>query len=117
MDVFSPAVDPSANGTTRTTNAAVNIAQFGDGYSQRAKDGLNAVSRQVALQWSRLTQEEAADLDSFFESKGGSEAFLYQIPGDSVQRAWITSGPWRNGYEYGTAGSFSVTLQEVFDLA
>lgn len=116
MDVFNPSVVPTS-GTTRSTNAAVNVAQFGDGYSQRAKDGLNSVSRQVTLQWVKLTFDEAADIESFFESRGGSEAFLYQIPGDSVQRAWITSGPWRNGYEYGVAGSFSVTLQEVFDLA
>lgn len=116
MDVFSPAVGPSLSGTSKSTTAAVKTAQFGDGYSQRAKDGLNSISRQLSLTWENLTFDQASDLDDFFTDHGGDEAFLYQISGDDTQRMW-TCASWRNGYEGGVSGSYSATFQEAFDLA
>jgi phage-related protein len=115
MDTFNPSVTPQTSGTNRTSSAAVNTAQFGDGYSQRARDGINSISRSLVLNWDYLTFDEAADLDSFFESHGGDEAFLYWVAGDSAQRMWTCAG-WRNGYEYGVGGSYSATLKEVFDI-
>lgn len=115
MDTFSPAIQPSLSGTNKQTTAAVNIAQFGDGYSQRARDGINSISRKLNLSWENLAFDQASDLDDFFSSHGGDEAFLYQIAGDTVQRMW-TCASWQNGYEGGASGSYSATLQEVFDI-
>ncbi len=116
MDVFTPDVTPSQNSTSKSTSASVNKAQFGDGYSQRARDGLNSISRSVTLGWEYLTYDQASDLDDFFDAHGGDEAFLYQLSGDSVQRMW-TCASWKNGYAGGVAGSYSANLTEVFDLA
>lgn len=115
MDVFNPEVVPSQSGSSKATTAAVNTAQFGDGYSQRARDGINSISRSISLSWEYLTTAQASALDDFFVSHGGDDAFLYQIDGDSVQRTWVCSS-WKNGYEYGIAGTFSATFQEVFDI-
>lgn len=115
MDVFNPTIAPSQSGTSKATTAAVNTAQFGDGYSQRARDGINSISRSLSLSWESLTFAQATQLDDFFSEHAGDQSFLYQLPGDAVQRTWVCSS-WKNGYEWGLGGSFSATLQEVFDI-
>lgn len=116
MDTFAPEVDPSQSGSSKSTNANVNVSQFGDGYSQRARNGLNSISRSLSLNWEYLTIEQAQALDSFFESQGGDKAFLYQLSGDPIERMW-TCNSWKNGYDGGVVGSYSATLVEVFDIA
>ena len=116
MDVFAPEIAPSQSGTSKSATANVNTAQFGDNYSQRARDGLNSISHALSLNWENLSFAQATGLDAFFEDHGGDEAFLYQIYGDSIQRMWVCAS-WKNGYEGGVSGSYSATFQEVFDLA
>ena len=115
MDTFAPSVDPSQSGSSKSTSANVNTAQFGDGYSQRARNGLNSIVRTLSLSWEYLTFDQAQELDAFFESHGGDQAFLYRVEGDDTQRMW-TCNSWKNGYDGGQAGSYAATLVEAFDI-
>lgn len=116
MDTFTPPVDPSQSGSSKSTNANVNAAQFGDGYSQRVRNGLNPIVRTLNLSWEFLEVEDAQAMDSFFESQGGDKAFLYQVTGDPIERMW-TCNSWKNGYDGGRVGSYSATFVEAFDIA
>lgn len=116
METFSPPYAPHVEGTSKSTKLRVTKVQYGDGYSQRTRDGINAADRTLDLSWKFLTRAEAKQISDFFESLGGDQAFLYTDPSDSIVRKW-TCIEWKNGYEYGAKGSFSCTLEEVSDLS
>lgn len=91
------------------TAPRVRVAKFGDGYEQRAADGINTLLRTVSV---RL----AADLDTldaaeqFLINRGGVEAFNWYDPkgqdGLWVCRSWTR----RDGV---TGGELSATFEEV----
>jgi phage-related protein len=63
----------------------VNKVQFGDGYSARSKDGINADQQRVTMKWEHLTQTEFSAIWDFFVARGGSESFTYTLP-------WLGAG-------------------------
>lgn len=92
----------------------VKIAQFGDGYEQRAVDGINARPRTFSLSWPALDATDKDTARNFLVARNGWEAFNWTPPGEgssikvkcprwTVQRR---SGPW---------WYISVTFIEVFD--
>ncbi|WP_011581218.1 MULTISPECIES: phage tail protein [Chelativorans] len=112
--VFTPPgiVDISP-GSTLTVKPRVRRAGFGDGYSQRTGDGLNAINRECSAVFSVLTSDEADALTSFFEERAGYKPFLWTLPGESVERKWIAS-EWQKTYADG-AIDISAAFEEVFD--
>jgi phage-related protein len=56
---------------------------FGDGYSQRAADGLNYVPQVWELKW-ELNGTDSDTLIAFFESIGGHTTFEWTPPRGSV---------------------------------
>jgi phage-related protein len=115
MTTFTPSVDPSASGTSKDTVAQVKRAEFGDGYSQRARDGLNSVKRTVTLSWDALTTAEADALESFFETQAGADLFTYTLPQESTAYKWTCSHWRRAPIDYGVV-TFSADLIQEFDL-
>jgi phage-related protein len=113
-DSFLPPVPPADGGARRTTNVRLNEAKFGDGYSQRSLDGLNAVERTLALTWPPLTQAQADAIESFLDDHAG-QAFFYALPGDAAPRLWICR-QWEMSHREGDSWTLSATLEEVFDL-
>lgn len=54
----------------------VKRVQFGDGYEQRSKDGINADLKTYSLKFVKR-DIEINDIERFLEEKGGVESFLY----------------------------------------
>lgn len=113
LDLFEPPLNPAPQ-SNRPVKPRVNVAQFGDGYSQRGGDGLNASSRSFQAQWPTLTVEQQEAIEAFFEQHT-STAFRWTPPLTSIERKWIASD-WTPGYVQGDLVSLSATLTEVFDL-
>src|ERR1700740_2414599 len=89
-DTFAPAKKPTIQNTSKTLTSRRQVAQFGDGYSQRAADGLNSIVRKWTLTWAALTQAEKDYIEGVYIDKGGGvEAVFYQMPGDGIVRKWI----------------------------
>ena len=65
---------------TSNNSPNVRVAQFGDGYQQRASIGINNVSQEYVLTFSNRTKTEVDDIAAFFESKNGVTAFDFTIP-------------------------------------
>lgn len=112
-DDFVPARKPSLGGKQKT-DFRVKTAGFGDGYVQRAADGINAATVSWELIWSALLPSEATAIRDFFLARGGWQSFLYTVPGD-IQRRYITATSLDLMQARGLSDSFSVTLQEVHD--
>ena len=113
-DTFAPPVFPNV-GSSRDVKARVLTAQFGDGYSQRAPDGLNAVGKTLTIEWQKLTKAQAQEIEDFFVARGGATAFFYQPPKESAPLKW-TCAAWRRVSQSNTAESLSATFDQVYDL-
>lgn len=120
---FTPPKPPSREGGSgrAATNSRDLIAPFGDGYEQRAADGINALSRSVPLVFAYLSGADADTLCGFFDGVGRASPFLYQLPWEAAQRQWRIGGA-ANSPLYvrdmgrGLTVRVEVTLQECFDL-
>ncbi|MGE0253509.1 MAG: phage tail protein [Alphaproteobacteria bacterium] len=103
--------------TARTTRARVLRAGFGDGYSQRAGDGLNSVVNSWSVVWNALTSDEADYIDGFLAARGGHEAFSWTAPGEDVPRLWICESWSRTPRRAGDSrGHMAATFEEAFAL-
>ncbi|MDY6958075.1 MAG: phage tail protein, partial [Halobacteriota archaeon] len=72
--------EPLREGSSRkTVTPRVLRNDFGDGYSQRAADGLNYVPQVWDLKWI-LNGTDSDTLITFFETKGGHTAFNWTPP-------------------------------------
>jgi phage-related protein len=69
------------------------VAQFGDGYSQRSKDGLNNIRRSWSLVWNDLTSAEKVVIDAFLETQGGYLAFNWTPPDEGSARL-VSCAEW-----------------------
>lgn len=110
-ETFAP-IKPPGFPTSETTDYRVRKAEFGDGYVQVAKDGINSSTVKYELTWPVLSLADAATIKAFFDARGGYEYFYYTVPGD-IERAY-RNGPVVKAYQdSGVTCSLTVTLTEV----
>ena len=66
--------------TPESSKPRVKKAQFGDGYSQRAGDGINTDLKQWSLSFSNRAEADIDLICAFLEGKGATTAFTFQPP-------------------------------------
>ena len=117
-----PKVPSREDGSGRpATNSRDLINTFGDGYEQRAPDGLNNIYRTVGLIWAYLQSSDANTLCGTFDGWGRTQAFYYTLPWETSQRLFRIGGAantplYTRDEGRGLTVRVEVTLQEVFDL-
>lgn len=102
-------------GVKRSHKPNLQVAQFGDGYSQRASFGLNQVALEVTLTYTNIITSEKAILEEFVNDHSRGEPFFYTMPDETDERTFYFSG-W--DFVYVKHGVFQVTLnmKECFDI-
>lgn len=73
-------------GATEERAPRIHSVQFGDGYEQRAPDGINADLRKRSLSFTARSSAEALAILAFLEAQGGTASFDYTHPGDSSRK-------------------------------
>lgn len=111
IPTFSPPMAPSVE-STRTMKPRVLTAAFGDGYEQRAPDGLNAQLEKLTVVWSRLKPVDRRAITEFFEARAGAEAFSWTAPRDTAPKLWIAES-WDVGYTNQMYESVRAQFREV----
>ncbi|MYZ46463.1 phage tail protein [Propylenella binzhouense] len=91
---FDPPIAPSP-GLVSNIKPRILKAEFGDGYTQASKDGLNHQRRIMNLTWEVLTAAQADEILAFLEAHGGTTPFLYALPGEAAIRKW-TAEEWND---------------------
>lgn len=102
---FCPRVNPTATVTQRTL-----VAQFGDGYAQRAADGINGRTESWPLEF---VGDEAyiRPIKAFLDRHGGWKSFLWTPPlGD--EQHFVTPGGYTLTPQHADLYTLSVTLQQ-----
>jgi phage-related protein len=87
------------------------MVQYGDGYSQRTSDGLNANLRKWELVFRNIPDATAVSINSFLETEAGITAFDWTAPGDS-SRKWICR-QWSRTYIDSGINDFAAVFEEV----
>lgn len=67
-------------GTSRKSTPRIIRYQFGDGYEQRALQGINALDEVFSLSFRNRTKNEIDNIVGFFESNQGISVFAFKSP-------------------------------------
>ena len=120
LPTFAPPVSPSVN-SQKTVQPRVLKAEFGDGYRQRAADGLNSRPAAWDLKWDALTTADADAIEGFLAARGGVEAFWW-TPLDAATPLKFVAESWGRAPIVGAEArsarrrSISAKLTHVRDL-
>jgi len=108
---------PAHYGTSVKTDLKVLEAEFGDGYTQRAADGINHIRETWDVQWNNLDKVDAFIIIDFLKARGGWDAFYWTPPRQDVAKIWTckqwtgpTPTPGDNLY------NVKAVFREEFDL-
>jgi phage-related protein len=101
-------------GSSISVKPRVRRADFGDGYSQRSGDGLNALGRKVEINFTNLELSEGKTIEAFFEERAGYKPFLWTFPHETTPRQWICT-EWRKNLSAPRTYSVSAAFEETFD--
>ena len=113
------AVEPtSVEGPIKATKARVLRAPFGDGYSQRAANGINYLDESWEVEWENLDSTEESSLITQLEGAYGVTAIDW-IPPDNTVSQKFTIEQWQKTHIIGNVGKavrLHATLKREYDL-
>lgn len=72
-------------------NQSMLMIQYGDGYGQRAEDGLNNIRQMGSLIWIPLSLAERDDIQNFWLLHGAVTTWPWTAPND-IERLWRFTG-------------------------
>ncbi|MGI0119683.1 phage tail protein [Zooshikella sp. RANM57] len=107
---------PVSYGSSASTEFRVLEANFGDGYTQRAADGINNIRDTWSVTWENRDTADIFTLVKFLKARGGFQAFYWTPPGEVEPRKWICKafdGPTPAGPDTYT---LEASFKEVFEL-
>ncbi len=102
---------PASYSAQVETSPRVRRAAFGDGYEQRAGDGINSLQRKWTLRFSR----NDTDLDAivaFLEARAAVESFDWSPPSGTAGK-WVCRS-WSRSHTMPLYGELTCTFEQVF---
>lgn len=111
---FSPTYDPDW-GIERAYKPRVLKAEFGDGYAQRAGDGINNNPVVINATWTHASTAEKDYIVDFFAARKGYESFFYTYADEASAKAYVCE-EW--SYTHNDAGGYTITatFTQVYDV-
>ena len=112
MAVFDWAESP---GSTSERRPRVVATQFGDGYQQRAADGLNPVQQLWDLVFADCEASKADQIETFLLDGLGWKAFTWTPPRQTVALRWICTSLRRSIGERIDTHTITARFEQVFE--
>ncbi len=99
-----------------TIKPRIDIAQFGDGYSQRSTNDINSTTRGWSIAFRNREVSEINNIINFFETSGGfgAIAFTWTPPGSATSFNVICK-EWAETYITDTVGSLTATFEQDYE--
>jgi len=107
-----PSIAPTY-GAQKSSQPAVRKVQFGDGYSQRLRFGLNQNPKSWSLTW-EVSEANADTIEDFLDARGGAESFDWTPPDTATSYKWICE-QWTKTIPYLNRASITATFTQVFE--
>jgi len=87
---------------------------LGDGYAQRATDGINNMREEWSISWTNRPAADITTLEDFFMARKGSESFDWTAPRASSSKKYICTD-WSRTYSHNDNDSLDASFIEVFE--
>jgi len=98
---------------TQQSQPRVRTTQFGDGYSQRLRYGLNTDPKIWSLRFEIRTDTETTNITDFLEARAGAESFDWTPPRGSAGKYICTE--WSVDMVNYNNNSITATFVQVFE--
>ena len=100
-------------GATKKLQPKINAISFGDGYEQRARNGLNTNPQTWDLSFSNRTDTEAEAIDAFLTARGGVESFDWTPYNESAGK--YICKEWSKSIDGFNRNAIQATFIQVFE--
>ena len=106
---------------TKTSNPRVLTAKFGDGYEQRAVDGINNLNETYNLTFKTRLKAEIDYIVAFLDSKQNVTKFTLTLPDTNnttrtgERDVKVVAEEYSTVYEYDDFYTLNLTLRRVFE--
>jgi phage-related protein len=108
-----PYINPTY-GAQKSSQPKIKETQFGDGYSQRIRWGLNQNPKKWSLTW-EVSETEADTIETFLNARANDGAsFDWTPPDESTSYKW-TCYQWQKSIPYLNRASITATFTQVFE--
>jgi len=91
-------------------------AQFGDGYSQRASDGINDARDTWSVNWENVDSTEYATITAALDAVSGWDILTWTPPNEGTSKNWTIMGDTSYTAKSGDLWDITVQLQQEFDI-
>ena len=106
---------------SKKSNPRVLTAKFGDGYEQRAVDGINNLNETYTLTFKTRPKADIDDIVAFLDSKQNVTKFTLTLPDtNNTTRSGerdvkVVTETYTTNYEYDDFYTLNLTLRRVFE--
>lgn len=104
---------------TRDVTPSIIVHQFGDGYEQRAINGINNIQETYSLSFRHRTKAFVDDVASYIDGTNGVTKFTFRYPDTNStgneKAVKVVSEKYNINYEYDDYYSLSLTLRRVYE--
>jgi phage-related protein len=108
-----PSIAPTY-GAQKTSQPKVHQTQFGDGYSQRIRFGLNQNPKSWSLTW-EVSEADADTIEVFLDARAFDGAsFSWTPPDESTAYKWVCY-TWSKSIPYLNRATIQATFTQVFE--
>ena len=114
MPTALPLPDKVSQQSTRTKTYRVLKAQFGDGYSQTAPDGINHTRDSWTVYYVNCDQTRRGVIWTAIDATGGSDYFTWQPHGYPTSLRWKLNSPVDEKPSSGSHYTISFNLIQVY---
>jgi len=114
-----PSIAPTFN-AVKSSQPAIKTTKFGDGYEQRAVNGINNLAEDYRLTFRNRTKEEIDDIIAFLDNKAGVTSFNFTIPdsnvgGSSEKTIKVVCDTYSQTYEYDDFYTCTATFRRIYE--
>lgn len=110
-----PSINPGRDSRRRKYNRFLQ-ADFGDGYGQRALDGVNTELEEWTLSFTDRPKSEIDTLVAFFDSLNAVDHFEWTPPDEVTAKQWVQNGEYEVTFSGFDTRSMSVPIKRVYRL-
>lgn len=110
-----PLTTKISENSSKTSNYRTLSSKFGDGYAQRAPDGINSKVDVWDLKWSPLNLTDRNTVVTILDLVGGWDYINWLPPGESVSKKFVINGGYSESY-VSSYYNISVKLEQVFNV-
>lgn len=111
---FNPPVAPAVGAKVKREVKLLR-AEFGDSYTQIARDGTNHIRKSYELEWPVLTEAQSNEIVAFLEARGGDETFYFTLGNRDPMK--VTCDTWEESENSNGLFSITATFKQSFALS